>query len=256
MFKDFFEINPNRIIKKVQLPNTSDHITIIDNIYLDPEKVTWLANNFDYSGFRKNGQFKRYIGERARVSIFQDALMREMYLNSDLSLPISTFQPIDTLFTRFRMDYIDDMDARQFVPHVDNDSIVSGVLYLSKENEFKYGGTAFYKHIPSEIYKLPYHPDKKIMGMMRDQNLDPMKKSEYVQFIKNLMYTDLDILFKYQGYTGIPESNSCWDLLYITKPKYNSLLIFPAMIFHSPVIYAPEQRIIDRLTQNLFLRVR
>ena len=39
MFKDFFEINPNRIIKKVQLPNTSDHITIIDNIYLDPEKV-------------------------------------------------------------------------------------------------------------------------------------------------------------------------------------------------------------------------
>ncbi len=256
MFHDYFDLNPNRVLKEVKLPESIGSIYIVEDLYSDPDKVVWLANQLDYSGFSSKAQFKRYIGERAAVSVLQEDLKETVHSLSNTSLPLTAFQPVETLFTKFNTSDIKDMDVRQFVPHVDNDSITSSLIYLSDDRNLEFGGTAFYKHKPSGLSVLPHFPDEKVSGLMKEENLNPSLRADFVQYIKNIMYSELDIMERYPGFTGLPQSSKCWELLYMAKPKYNSQIIFPALIFHSPVIQSAEHRKNERMTQNIFLRTK
>ena len=256
MLKETFKLNLKRRIVKERIPTTDEFLIIVEDVFADPEKVVWLAEQLEYSGFRSNAQFKRYIGERARVSIYQDELMAEVYSCVDTKLPSSAFQRQDALFTKFNLDNIAEMDRRQFVPHVDNDSLFSGLVYLSKVTNSEFGGTAFYRHRPTGISKLPFNPLPEIVAKMKERGLSPASKSDYVEFIKQIMYTDLRLMGEFQGFTGIPKSCDVWELLYLTQPKFNTLVVFPAMQFHSPVIDASALAFESRLTQNIFLMVK
>ncbi|MFQ2453519.1 DUF6445 family protein [Aeromonas caviae] len=256
MFHDYFYLNPNRVIKEVKLPEKIGSIYIIEDLYLEPDRVVWLANQLNYSGFSNNAQFKRYIGERATVSVLHEDLKKIVHSLTNTSLPLTAFRPVETLFTKFNTSDIKDMDVRQFVPHVDNDSITSSLIYLFDDRNLEFGGTAFYKHKPSGLSVLPHFPNEEVSSLMKKESLNPSLKADFVKYIKNIMYSELDVMERHPGFTGLPQSSKCWELLYMAKPKYNSQIVFPAQIFHSPVIQSTEHRKNERLTQNIFLRAK
>ena len=253
MLRDRFSLNSHAEVKRLCLGDTADDIIVIDNFYDDPFSIISLAEELDFTGTGDRGHFKRYVGERARISISQTAILRHLHdiIGND-RLPFRAYRHFDTVFTRFNMNHLEEMDIRQFAPHVDNESTYSAIIYLSDGTDEMSGGTAFYRHRETGIHKFPKHPDQVMCREMKKRGFNPAKADSYVAFIKMLMYSDLEAMSTFPGYTGIPTSTPTWDVLFRAEARSNRLVLFPALVFHSPIINATVQGQAPRLTQNLF----
>lgn len=259
MFKDNFKLNKSRTLSSYKLNDIDDKVFIIENLFENPEKVEWLANKLDYISASESFGNKRYLGERARLSVYQNDLIAEILKITGLNYSIKSFNKQNSLFTKFNVNGNHQIETRQFVPHIDNDSRFSALIYLSKEVDENYSGTKIYKHKRTGICKVPYNPNKEISEEMKKMQLNPYRKEDYLDYIKSLMYENENMSKKYSNYTGLPESNETWEIQFSSKAKYNSMIIFPAMCFHSPVIKFSTKNTNDtrnRLTQNLFLQFK
>lgn len=251
-----FSLNSDARVDTIHIDAIDDAIVVIDDFFRFPDLVVDLANELDFLGSRRTSQFKRHIGERARISISQHVAMDRLYEGlPGRKLPRHRYHDYETVFTRFNLKHIDEMDVRQFVPHIDNDSAFSVLVYLHEQGDSA-GGTYLYRHRETGLAKLPRHPDATVLPMMKERGLRPAQRGSYVEFIKALMYSDLQVMDAFPGYTGIPESTQTWEVVHRIRAKFNRLVVFPALAFHSPVIRASDHQHESRLTQNIFFMPR
>ena len=251
---EFF--SPNSKLK-VDRYNLDEHVLlVIDDFLCDPEAVTHLAGQLDYGLDRQpDSQFQRYPGERARVSLYPEetyaAILNTYRLEGGRPAPLVSYARNSLVFTRIDDDALEELDARQVVPHVDAGIDVIAIVYLSAAEVG--GGTAFYRHRATGLAHLPTHPSFDIARMMREAGFDPLKREDYTRFTKALMYSELDAVSVASGETGISESTAMWEVLRIVPLAYNRLIIFPACVFHSPIYTRREgEDLAQRLTLNVF----
>lgn len=248
--------SPNSKLK-VDRYDLDEHVLlVVDDFFRDPEAVTHLAGQLDYGlDLQPNGQFQRYPGERARVSVYPQetyAAMLDAYRSEGgQPAPLATYARNSVVFTRIDDAALEGLDARQVVPHVDAGIDVIGIVYLSATEVG--GGTAFYRHRATGMAHLPAHPTLAIVRTMREAGFDPLRKEDYTRFTKELMYSELDAMSVGPGETGISESTAMWEVLRIVPIAYNRLIIFPAGVFHSPIYTRREgEDLARRLTLNVF----
>ena len=232
----FEDINKNMTVRIENLDTKP--IVIFDDFYTHPESIRNTALSLGYGLSVRQGKYKRYPGQRAFISFWQENVISHLIkIYSELELNfqhlLSRVQKQPLTFTIMN-DSLKDIHPEQRVPHIDNDTSLIGVVYLTPSN-FCEGGTAFYRHRESGISYLPPIPSLEIGNLMQEKGFDPFKKKDYVNYIKFLMYSGIEeVAEETKGSTGLGKSNATWELLCFIPMKFNRLILFPGNCFHSP----------------------
>jgi hypothetical protein len=211
---------------------------VIDNALLEPERWVELA--------AANRQAFRESSNNA-------------FPGPELTLPEEVLGPLDTFFSRHLRQRFDvrrtlsrtarlslalrrpaDLHPQQWMCHVDRLAIepgqlaVASVLYLFHDESL--GGTGFYR---------PLRPIEEVMRMKQDANTLPAAEFSARHGLQ-------------RGY--MTASNAWFEKIASVPARWNRLIFYSGMVFHSGDITAPERLSDDpragRLTVNGFFTCR
>jgi hypothetical protein len=237
-------------------PIDGGSVIIVDDFLENHCLVRELSDSLEYNLYSGKKQFRHYPGERAQISIYPKVVFEyALSLISDninQNLSLEDFIKYPTVFTKMNSKLLKFLDTKQIVPHLDIESFYSGIIYLTHGID-ENGGTAFYRHKKTGLAYLPNNPDDEIAKIMRQNNFNPLVATDYLEFRKFLMYTNINSYSTIRNRTNIEEPNDDWDLVFHIPLKENRLVLFPSTHFHSPVFCSTDDTQKDiRVTQNLF----
>lgn len=227
-------------------------ILVVDGVLKEPDALFEIACDLDYGLGTRGGEFRNYVGKRATIGFHPSSLHNLCAkLAADiLGEPVAEYERLPLSFTKVLRSEIQLLHPRQKVPHIDDGTSFAAVLYLTDDRR---GGTAFYKHNRTGLTYLPPHPDMEICELMRQSDLRPTISNDYLTFIKSIMYEGIEDYAAALNCSGIPEGNEIWHLLELVEARRNRMVVFPAGVFHSPVVEGANNDTMPRMTLNLFL---
>jgi hypothetical protein len=235
----------------------SQRVIVIDNVLRYPDALLQLAGCLDYGLNVVPGRIRYFPGERAYISVWPRPILEHILsrLNecNQTNHTLDEFVKYPLTFSKINSESVRSIQSHQVVPHLDFDSVVSAVLYLSHSDSDIPSGTAFYRHVATGLAYSPPHPDDGIAELMRRRGLSPVEPSHYFEFRKQLMQTNLHELEPIKGSTAITQSTRDWEVVCRVDQKFNRLVIFPSHLFHSPVYTFTGHTAADRVTLNFFL---
>lgn len=238
------QVNPKFTHKILHVGNEKTPVFILDDFLLDTAPAINFAVEQHYAqeqvpadGVKKNV----FPGVRANVdgdygNTLIQAIASVFYgfykvpTNLDL-IPVSGDYSLMTTAEK-------DMDLLQCIPHFDTANVYQfAVLHYLNEGDF--GGTAFYRHIPTGFECItPPRVDKYLSSAQAfiDENGNPEQKY-------------------------FTQSTQHFELLETVAYKPNRVVIYPSNILHSAFIENPNHDInsdpkTGRLTANIFLDFR
>lgn len=204
-------------------------ITAIEDIRADAIKQSYCPPEieFSYPGIRANIAVNSYIEvvKNTVSSIF------EKHFTTGQNLSFNIDEATYSLLTSKE----EELAPNQCIPHFDGpwgDKLA--VLHYINEGDF--GGTAFYRHIPTKFEKITTHRVTKY----RD---------------KATLHTEKHGFPQHKYFTTTSEH---FELLDVVDYVPNRLVIYPTALLHSGYIEFPEKNISDdpktgRLTGNFFM---
>ena len=198
-----FTLNQAVSVDKVESPNFDVPIYVIDNFLANPEALVDYANT------------KAYFGEvgadRTAYPGIRDRLLRpyDRVLESVLDLVYGNRSPsVHRCMLSLTTLSPKQLQNAQKIPHVDTfaEGQFAAVHYLCDES---HGGTAFYRYLPRNIYRL-HDKDKPII-------------KEMIQGVRD--YPD-----EHAGYlTG---NTNLFRQEVLIKAKFNRLVLYPSNVLH------------------------
>ena len=259
MEKSSFELSDNPIVNCVQLGNQSPPAVVIDNFYKYPERIYSIANSLDYDLMFGARRYRNYPGRRSYISWKLETVHRTLietfnqYYREGIKQDLVRYKPV--VFTKMDMGDLHSADTLQKVPHIDDESVATAIIYLSDEDATIESGTYFYEHKASGLRYLPDNPTMEIVEMMAQIDLDPLAAHSYRTFIKKLMSQDSDKLPLNAEASAVTTVNPIWEITSRVEAKFNRCLLFPARHFHSAVLRPKSDTTARyvRTTQNIFL---
>lgn len=196
-------------------------LIVIDNFYKNPTAVRELALKANYIDVRGNN-YPGYQSEKAFVS---EALKEKILslLKEDVEI-----SPEDLTFGKFRVMLAD--SGSRLKVHIDGHTAWTGLIYLNTDEQAQ-GGTAFYKHRQTGIYKVLSDKQAQERGFKSWEDLE-----------RNIIERD----------SLEPEA---WLQEAFVAMKFNRLVLFRGdQLFHAHTCSFGDNIENGRLTQNFFLK--
>jgi Family of unknown function (DUF6445) len=226
-------------------------LLIAYDFFLNPADVVGLATSLDYNVDIRRGIFRQFPGERARISISQKPIIDWAQELLHPKFDGFTFCDCPAIFTKMNAEALREVDARQVVPHLDTDGILSLLIHLNHD----VSETCFYRHNETGLSFLPPQPTQEIVRLMDARGFDPRVYGDYQAFKKHLMMNDTSDVSDFPMFTGLPTSTQNWELIHRVSSRWNRLICFVSNIFHSPVYKPRELPNSSRLTMNIFMQI-
>jgi len=240
-------------------------LLIVDNLFRDPHYVRDLALSLE---FRPPTTAHSHARAQVRASTASLEAFFHRQIGADWCVPADgVLRPKDAdqwIFHRsMRSDELKRF-TRRSAPHVDDDTVLAAVIYLTDEDSCR-GGTGFYKHRatgfeecfrglassdPSPRYPLSFcrrMQDAKVLAKYTESGRD---LADYGQFWTRTLGS-----VPYERH--LITSNDTWKMTKMVEMSFNRLIIYPAFVLHKPVIdygwFDDDNERKRRLTQNFWL---
>lgn len=231
-----FEINPKSKGKLIYVGNEKTPVFIIDDFMVDTQDIINEAASLSYVGGQENNNY--YPGIRAPVSnsygmAVLEAIAPVFYNAFKVPNKLTLYPKIASYSLLTQQEK--DMNLFQCIPHFDS-TLTYTFAALHYINSGDFGGTAFYKHRPTQY-----------------ENITEERKKTYAESAQNFIDKN-----------GLPEkkyltqSTDHYELLSVINYKPNRLVIYPSTLLHSTFIENPQHDVNDdvrsgRLTSNFFI---
>jgi len=246
---DLLEINPNLKSQVAYVGKGKHKAVLVDNFYKDLEKILQVIAKLPYTDhYDLTGNFP---GRRAQINISTEPVINAI---SQLwgSQLYSFFQPQLAVFQALTtMDYR--LNIGQRAPHIDPD--ITALIYLNPEQSST-GGTALYRHRPTDLERLPrlpITPDQEVWQLAERLELSNeffQTEEGYENFQRSMIFNPL---FAAKGNNYINDGNEFWEFLQLVEMKPNRLAIFDARVFHSQYIKEGQYDKVFRMNQIIYL---
>jgi len=244
--EDALAINPQCKVTIDHIGRGRHKIVLADDFYLYPEQVLQLALELPYTDrFEIVGNFP---GVRASINVDTTPLFEKI---SELwGQPLFPFfNPQPVVFQGItNHNYHLNIGQRQ--PHIDQD--ITAMVYLNPA-ESCVGGTGLYRHIPTNLERVPITPDHHIRTLADQLELSDefLNSAEGYENFQNSMV--FNPLFANRDNTYINDGNTYWELLNLIHMKPNRLIIFDGRCFHSQYIRPDQYTEAFRVNQIVYL---
>nr|WP_136252834.1 DUF6445 family protein [Ningiella ruwaisensis] len=233
-----FELNPNMQVHVQKIGKESTTIVVVDDFFQDYTLALKEARSANYSS-RKEDVGAFYPGVRAPLRKdygIQVLRFAAQALHKSLNLPANLqVMPINANYSLLTKQP-KDMALEQCIPHYDTCEKHSfAVLHYMNDGEF--GGTGFYRHIPTGF-----------------ENIKSDRESAYFNAMQSVF--DEKGPPKQQYFSA---SDHHYELIHKVDYCPNRLVIYPTSILHTAYIEKPEQDIssdpvIGRLSSNFLFK--
>lgn len=195
-------------------------LLIIDNFYDDPEMIRGEALKLNYNKHPED----TYPGKNSDKVIYDKKIHNKFEKILQKKLTPANHNGI------FRISKNDDSFKQDI--HVDVNFDYIGIIYLNNENLNEKSGTSFWYHTEYKIDKIPND----------------------IHEINRLGYSSHDELFTEMTYVhGIDRKK--WVNYHTVIPKFNRLLIFNCMLWHSHGENFGTNKYDSRMVQLFFFNI-
>ena len=241
-----FSINPHFKVQKDHVGTGRHQVVIVDEFYLFPEKILQVALDLPFTDrFEIVGNFP---GVRASLKHDTSGLFDQIGTLWGCRL-FPFFHPQPIVFQGItNKAYRLNVGQRQ--PHIDQD--ITAMVYLNP-SETCGGGTGLYRHRPTNLDRVPVHPDQQIRDLADQLELSDeffQSPEGYEHFQNSMIFNPL---FAKRGNEYINDGNDYWELLKLIEMKPNRLIIFDGRCFHSQYIYPSQYTDAFRVNQIIYL---
>ena len=235
------QVNPNFTHQTIFVGNEKAPVFILDNFLVDTSSVINFACQ---QGFTKEtpsaSEVQKNVFPGVRTNVdgdYGNTLIRAIasifygFYNVPQHLTLTPVSGDYSLMTTHEKD----MDLLQCLPHFDTSSVYQfAVLHYLNEGDF--GGTAFYRHVPTGF-----------------ERVTPARVPEYLAAAQKFIDMNGNPEKKY-----FTHSTSHFEHLATVSYKPNRVVIYPSNLLHSAFIDNPEHDInsepkLGRLTANIFI---
>ena len=210
-----FEFNDHAAVSQAQIGRHGTHLTRIDRVLCDPERVTALGFAQSYAEDRDN----LYPGRRSRMSeSFSTAfrawltpiLQRHGVLASDrvIGHDQSYFSVVTTASA--------DLMPIQCIPHYDSTDpdLLAAVIYLC---DTRFSGTSFYRHRRTGYEQITdENRDNYQLALDHDMRVHGIPPREYMN-----------------------GDNLLFETVFSNPLKFNSAIVYPGRVLHAGNIQGP-----------------
>ena len=243
---NLFAVNPNPHICVYDVGTGHNKVIIADNFYLHPDDILQTALELPYTDrFEVVGNFP---GKRASLPVNTQPLID--HLSQIWGCPLSSYFPPERVIFQGIKTGGYRLNVGQRQPHIDQG--VTAMVYLNPGGSCK-GGTALYRHRPTNLERVPIIPDTSIRQLADQLELsDEFLASQegYENFQNSMIFNPL---FACRENHYINDGNSYWELLQYIEMKPNRLMIFDGRCFHSQYIHPGDYNHAFRVSQILYL---
>lgn len=219
-----------------QVGDEKTPIFVIDDFMVNTKDIINEATNLHYIDSQEHNSY--YPGVRAPVGeAYGMAVLKAIapIFYNVFKVPKNlTLYPQDGQFSLLTQ-HEKDMNLLQCIPHFDN-NIAFSFAALHYLNLGEFGGTAFYRHKPTNF-----------------ENITKERKSTYMNEAQHFIDKHGTPEKKY-----FTHSTDHYELLSVIDYKPNRLVIYPSSLLHSAFIENPQDDINNdintgRLTSNFFI---
>lgn len=243
---DTFTINPHCRVSVNHVGLGQHKVVLVDDFYQYPDSVLQLALERPYTDqFEIVGNFP---GVRASVNVNTDHIVQAisdfwgMRLYPFFHPQPAVFQGITTQHYR--------LNIGQRQPHIDQD--ITAMVYLNPA-ESCMGGTGLYRHLPTELERVPLVPDHTIRDLAERLELSDefFNSAEGYDHFQNSMI--FNPLFAKRENAYINDGNAYWQMIFLMQMHPNRLVIFDGRCFHSQHIQSDQYTHAFRVNQVFYL---
>lgn len=230
------ELSNELSYKLIEVGSEKTVVIVIDNFLKSTQHLVDLATNNIY---QKPPENCTYPGVRTPLNdphyltlisnIISDIYRKQGVIDNSISFKVDE-STLSLLTTKEK-----DLDPNQCIPHFDGPE-QNRLAVLHYLNEGQFGGTAFYRHIPTKF-----------------ENITPDRVSNYVNSAERFAK---EHPFTHKGF--FTESTNHFEIIDVIDYVANRLVIYPTSILHSAFIQDTEKNINlapqkGRLTVNTFV---
>ncbi len=243
---DTFAVNPDCRVSTHHVGLGRHKVVLVDDFYQHPDAVLQLVLDLPYTDqFEIVGNFP---GVRASVNVDTEPIVQAigkfwgMKLHPFFHPQPAVFQGITTQNYR--------LNVGQRQPHIDQD--ITAMVYLNPA-ESCMGGTGLYRHLPTELERVPLVPDRTIRDLADRLELSDgfFNSTEgYDNFQNSMIFNPL---FANRENAYINDGNAYWALLFLMHMQPNRLIIFDGRCFHSQHIQSDQYAHAFRVNQVFYL---
>ena len=241
-----FAINPDCQVSVEHVGVGRHKVVMADGFYRYPDQVLQQALELPYTDrFEIVGNFP---GVRASVNVETKAIVDAISEFWGMRL-YPFFDPQPVVFQGItNHQYRLNVGQRQ--PHIDQD--VTAMVYLNPADSCM-GGTGLYRHVPTDLERVPIEPDREIRELADRLELSDefLNSAEGYENFQNSMI--FNPVFANRDNAYINDGNAYWELLFLIRMKPNRLIIFDGRCFHSQHITTDQYTEAFRVNQVLYL---
>ncbi len=243
---DTFTLNPHCRVSVNHVGLGRHKVVLVDDFYRYPDAVLRAALELPYTDqFEIVGNFP---GVRASVNVSTEPVVHAIGEFWGTTL-YPFFHPQPAVFQGItNRHYRLNIGQRQ--PHIDQD--ITAMIYLNPV-ESCMGGTGLYRHLPTELERVPPVPDHTIRALadrleLSDEFFDSAEG--YDNFQNSMIFNPL---FANRENAYINDGNTYWALLFLMQMRPNRLVIFDGRCFHSQHIRPDQYTQAFRVNQVFYL---
>jgi hypothetical protein len=218
-----FKINKNAKITIKEIGKFKHKVICIDDFYENPDDVYNITQNTSYTTDRSvifsAGVARADINYNlSNIKLFLTELIRKEY-NEDIHIYSLPF-----IASIYKKGCVPDFEYT----HIHNDgSDYAFVVYLNKETIE--GGTSLWSHRSTGLESIPSTQSSK----MSYEELEYVSEVTGTLDINELREFNSKVLNKNHKLDSYVNEQHDWEMLHLSKMKYNRMIFYPASYFHS-----------------------